>query len=126
MKVLFVKIGFSEAPGHKNPATFPTLSEANAYLRRLAFGQNPNDGYWKTDFSITFDDGTVYDGRFDIGADAANLEQHCLHFCKKANGDSVFSKFVKEAAKPFFLKMQPIFEDLNWRATLEGCKPVQA
>lgn len=125
MKVQSVTIGFSEAPNHAALTIFPTLADANTYLRRLSFGQKPNDGYWKTDFSIAFDDGTVYDGRFDIGADAPTLEQHCLHFCKKANGDSVFSKFVKEEAKPFFLKMQAVFEDLL-RDMLERCKSVVA
>lgn len=103
-----IEIGFSEAPGHKR-WTCKTLASANAYLWRLG---KPDLGYWKTDFKITLDDGDIYEGRFDIGADAPTLEQHIIHYCKKMNGDSVFSKFIKEEAKPYWLKMQGVFERL--------------
>lgn len=108
-KVKEVEIGFSEAPGHSGRKTFLTLSAANAYLHH--FGK-PDLGYWKTDFKVTFEDGDVYEGRFDIGSDAPTLEQHVIHFCKKMNGDSRFSRFVKEEAKPYWLKMQTVFEQL--------------
>jgi hypothetical protein len=42
----------------------------------LTMAPRPDLGYYKTDFVITYADGSEYKGRYDIGADAATLAQH--------------------------------------------------
>lgn len=76
MAILSVALPFTEAD-FETPMEFASLAEANAFLAKVT---PPELGYYKTDFAIIWTDGAVYNGRFDIGADAPTLEEHCRAF----------------------------------------------
>ncbi len=63
-----IEITFSECPGHKNPISFFSIHSANTYLRQLSRShcKAEMEGYYKTDFKITFEDGMEYAGRIDL------------------------------------------------------------
>lgn len=103
-----VHIGFSEAPGVKGMLFKGenALSAANAYLSRVEAPKG--GGYYKTDFTITFEDGLEYSGRYDIGSDCPTLQEHCRNFSRRV----VANKYSAERAVEFYGKMLPRLEAL--------------
>lgn len=81
-KITEVAFGFSEAGfaplSFEDKGEISALNQANAFLKRVT---PPELGYYKTDFKVTFADGHVYEGRYDIGSDAASIEEHVVKFC---------------------------------------------
>ena len=77
-----VEFGFSENPKAYN-RKFSNLFSADRLLYSLNRDAERENllGYWKTDFAIKFSDGSLYSGRYDIGADAPNLTQHLINYC---------------------------------------------
>ncbi len=89
-----VEIPFSESPDLK-PGCVPAMQnmrEANVVFRweNYKAEQKRTDGkllgYYKTDFVITFSDGTQYQGRFDLGSDESDLTRHVRRFCEVYSG----------------------------------------
>lgn len=81
-----VRIAFtySEAPGFVSgsPRVFEGDECWTQASHRLAMLPRPNLGYYKTDFTVTYEDGETYRGRYDVGADAPTLGQHIRDFIK--------------------------------------------
>lgn len=50
----------------------------------LALIEPPKIGYYKTAFCVLYEDGEVYEGRYDIGSDAPTLREHILGFANRA------------------------------------------
>jgi hypothetical protein len=75
-----ITIGFSESPHIREGIDFagPCLWQAAADY--LTFWPGPDLGYYKTDFTVTYEDGTEYSGRYDIGADRDTLGDHMRAF----------------------------------------------
>lgn len=64
------------------PKTAYSFDDADLLLWRIA-QHGPDLGYYKTDFAIEFEDGTVYEGRFDVARwDRAqpDLRKHVREF----------------------------------------------
>ena len=78
-----VKFGFSE-DRQSNQAQFKSLREADSFLvgRNSQARWEELDGYWKTDFTITFSNDETYTGRYDIGGDAPTLTDHVINYLK--------------------------------------------
>jgi hypothetical protein len=73
---VMIELPFTEAPVPLPHGPFQgpdCWDQANRWLRLVA---PPNLGYYKTDFTVTYEDDTTYEGRYDIGADAPTLGQH--------------------------------------------------
>lgn len=93
-KAIKIEIGFSESPHIKEgfAPVFDSMAKANQFF----FWQNKDAetakengkllGYYKTDFTIHFADGTKYEGRYDIGADQPDLTSHVKRFCEVYSG----------------------------------------
>ena len=69
-KIVKVEFPFSENHRfqrmYQNPGpSFKTIEEANAFLRFIAH-ESPTKGYDKTDFRTVWEDGEVYEGRYDL------------------------------------------------------------
>jgi hypothetical protein len=75
-----VKVTRAEGPTHECiTRTVASLDEATSMLRRWSFSAPKNGGYDKCDFWITFADGEVYAGRFDMTYDLegeGSLQEH--------------------------------------------------
>ena len=56
--------GLSSECGKKHTAK--SYAEAEAILTRMAHSAPKSGGYDKTDFTVTFEDGETYDGRYDL------------------------------------------------------------
>ena len=102
-KVVKVEIGFSESPDIQNAPVFLSMSDANIFFsRHNRQAEQDRDsgkllGYYKTDFAITFDDGTQYNGQYDIGSDASNLTTHIRSFALAYSGRNHPSQMSKIA-----------------------------
>lgn len=84
-----VTIGWSEngAVRAMTPKVYPSLSAADAALRR-AFDREPvAGGYDKTDYSVRWDDGQTHEGRLDVSA--ASLTRAAGHGLLRAHLDDV-------------------------------------
>ena len=92
IKVKSIQFGFSESPHINKGITFPDWESAENYLTpiiiatELAKKGGTKSGYYKTDFTITFEDGEVYKGRYDIGSDESTLRQHVRRFIETYSG----------------------------------------
>jgi hypothetical protein len=65
-RVRKVTIDCAEGPNFiLGPKTASSFEEADRLLWKIA-EHGPDLGYYKTDFAITFEDGSVYEGRFDV------------------------------------------------------------
>ena len=93
-KIIKVEIGFSESPDIRNNPVFSSMLEANRFFsshNRQAEQDRDSGkllGYYKTDFTLVFDDGTQYKGRYDIGSDAPDLTTHIRSFALAYSGRS--------------------------------------
>lgn len=67
-----VRTGFSECRAMAN-REFKSYSE---FDRAVGSVKEPKLGYYKTDFSVEYEDGSIYNGRYDIGSDAETLRRH--------------------------------------------------
>lgn len=74
-----IEFGFSENPllAHR---VFTSWAAADAYVRPIA-EEKGNRGYDKTDFSVTFADGYVYQGRLDVNCQAWSVARHIRENC---------------------------------------------
>jgi len=103
IKIKSVIFTFSESNQVKCGIEF-SLDSANHHLANVA---KPSLGYYKTDFTITFEDGEEYKGRYDIGSDYPTLSDHVINFCQIYGGikkpsrmtDSQWEKFKKVYGK---------------------------
>lgn len=92
-KVTRVAFFASESPNIKGRLEYNSMAEANAFIQgqeaeaRWRKGRGEMLGYYKTDFLVTFEDGSHYQGRFDIGSeDGGNLTDHITQFCRCYSG----------------------------------------
>lgn len=94
IKAVKIEIGFSEHPAIQQfgAPTFTCMRSANEYFahenRMVEYAKALNQmmGYYKTDFTITFEDGTQYKGRYDFGSDAVDLTTHIRRFAECYSG----------------------------------------
>ncbi len=92
IKVIKIELTFSESPNFTCPKVFNDLEIANGFIWREHFRATQDKasgkllGYFKTDFTLTFEDGETYSGRFDIGSDARDLSSHVIGFCEVYGG----------------------------------------
>lgn len=91
--VVSIKLERAEGPSDQCgiPVTVATFAEANAVLRTWAL-DCPADmlGYLKNDFWVTYADGEVYEGRYDLTHEdqtSASVERHITQFLKFHAGD---------------------------------------
>ncbi len=111
-----VELTFTESPHFKcstvTPKTFDSMGAVNSFLRSQHYRNAPDLGYYKTDFTITWADGNIYQGRFDIGSDREDLTAHVKSFCSvyslryrpqhfKDNHWEHFCKTYKESGKKY-------------------------
>lgn len=82
IKAKSIKITFSESGNFTSPEEFRTFADANVFLRELARNApGPGGGYYKTDFTITFEDGETYEGRIDLtNVESPDLVEHVRKF----------------------------------------------
>jgi hypothetical protein len=83
IKARKITIDCAEGPNFlQGPKTTSSFEEADHLLYQIA-EHGPDIGYYKTDFSITFEDGTVYEGRFDVyrwDRERPDLRKHVREF----------------------------------------------
>ncbi len=77
IKVKSIELGFSESNQIPFGKTFGSFRAVNSFLNGI---KRPELGYYKTDFTVTFEDGEVYTGRYDIGSDLSTLDGHIKSF----------------------------------------------
>ena len=106
MKVTKVSIGFSESPEIIAPVEFNSLEKANSFLSKCL---TPEIGYYKTDFTIHFDNGEEYKGRYDIGCDTPTLEEHCFNFSDSMSNGKGFGRYVNEEARELYKRFASVF-----------------
>lgn len=124
MKLDIQKIEFTakEGPtGETLPPPFKNWEDANAQLSRWRWFA-PNDGsYYKTDFTVTFSDGSEYSGRIDLERNQyitlqSHMRQHLAFIlnpekdeytdAQNAELRNLCAKSVPEAAR--------LFKSVNW------------
>ena len=71
-----IEFPFTERPDVRGHVVFEGDDCWAQAQRWLTMSPRPELGYYKTDFTITYADGTTYSGRYDIGADSHTLAQH--------------------------------------------------
>jgi hypothetical protein len=77
-----IVIGWSESPYISLGQTFTgenLWEEAARYLNQFPL-PSIKGTYYKTDFTVHFEDGTQYGGRYDIGSDAPTIGEHIRGF----------------------------------------------
>lgn len=79
-----IAFGFSEAEGLGN-RTFTTWGAADRAVLAVA-GDMTDRGYYKTDFTVTFADGYVYQGRLNVNANEWSVSAHILAQCEFGTG----------------------------------------
>jgi len=84
IKAASITIGFSEHPDHQHPKSFSgenCWADAQSYLNSLV-AAIPEDllGYYKTDFSIQWEDDKEYEGRLDLKHPNSSNSDHHLPF----------------------------------------------
>ena len=89
--VVKVSLLWSENDSMPLPRHFPTIDEADAYLRRMAHDAPKDGSYHKTDFQIVFADGEDYKGRYDLTHPDAregpvSIARHVLRFALHYSG----------------------------------------
>jgi hypothetical protein len=81
IKLKRIVFGFSEAAGLGNQV-FSGFAAANEALSRARL-KAPTLGYNKTDFTLEYEDGETYSGRYDVGRDNFDtLQMHVRQFCE--------------------------------------------
>ena len=92
LQVVKIETGFSEAGPEVENRTFSSFAEFNGMVNSPHL--QPGQGYYKTDFVVTFEDGVQYKGRFDIGCDSETLQAH-MEYCIGRMGcaDEFHSKY---------------------------------
>ena len=88
IKAKAVVVSFSESPDFSGLRTFNDFESANLFLRELARNApGPNEGYYKTDFMIVFEDGEDYKGRIDLtNFETPDLGDHVRKFVRFYSG----------------------------------------
>lgn len=61
---------------------FPNLEIADIALAGIAIRKQPNTGYDKTSFRITFSDGEKYEGRLDLTRNEYSIREHARSFLR--------------------------------------------
>lgn len=80
IKVKAVKVTFAEMT---MPGDYRSLADFDsAVIRHIPLGYN-GLGYFKIYFTVTFEDGVEYCGRYDAGCDRPTLAQHIRAFRSK-------------------------------------------
>lgn len=73
--------------GPDSTATVATWAEAESVLRGWSHTAPEDGSYHKCDFKITYEDGQVYDGRYDLTQPRdVTLEEHVRHFVEVGSG----------------------------------------
>jgi hypothetical protein len=87
-KAKSITITFSESPDFGTPRAFSDFESANTFLRELSRNApGPHEGYFKTDFTITFEDGETYSGRIDLtNFETPDLGAHVRKFVEFYSG----------------------------------------
>lgn len=93
-----VSIALHRAEGKTDDATATTFAEATKKLREWSWtAPKEGGGYHKCDFKITFSDGSVYEGRFDLNdGPVAFLADHCQKYLNFASGRVKPHKYTDE------------------------------
>lgn len=98
-----VVVGYTEAPAsiRQIKSDLTTWDAANAYFSALDHSAKRDleaaghgGSYYKTDFTIVFDDGSEYSGRFDAGTVGGNLTDNVLRFLKTTQQEEA-KKFLQ-------------------------------
>ena len=95
IEIEHIRFPFSESGDKRLDSLFKIWEDAEIALSRV----NPPDlGYYKTDFEITWEDGEIYEGRYDIGSDFPTLKEHVLNFLNRMSekGNSDAKSFVEK------------------------------
>lgn len=103
-----IKIEIERVEGKKSECgrhTVTTWTAANTLLNQMSHTAPECGGYDKTDFKVTFDDGSEYAGRVDLSRDQSqNLGYHILEFARFYSGrhcpshldDSDYSRLMSQ------------------------------
>lgn len=92
IKATKITILWSEASNNENIEFTGdnVFGQANAYLKRLARTlPEKHLGYYKTKFRIEYEDGVVYEGRYDLKRHDViygNIGRHVRQFCEFYSG----------------------------------------
>jgi len=75
---------------------FPNLEIADIALAGIAIRKQPNTGYDKTSFRITFSDGEKYEGRLDLTRNEYSIREHARSFLRFYAGRANPTHLTKE------------------------------
>lgn len=96
-----ISFTYSECPGVNAPRSFSGPDVWRRAAHWLAMLPKPDLGYYKTDFTVTYEDGETYEGRYDIGADAPTLGSHIRGFIKSLERHPADNESVVEEYRTF-------------------------
>lgn len=100
---------------------FPNLDIADIALAGIAVRLQPNSGYDKTAFRITFSDGEKYEGRLDLTRSDYSIRDHARSFLRFHSGLAKPSHLT-DAQYKSYLAMQSEEEKqgcIDWLNTRE-------
>ncbi|TVY09926.1 LPD25 domain-containing protein [Paenibacillus cremeus] len=99
IKVKEITFLWSESSEVKDGQTVSTFAEAEEIILRIAYSKD-TQGYDKTKFCITWEDGNTYSGRIDVLASyrhkAAPLKEHIEGHCLFMMGDNKPSHYTQQ------------------------------
>jgi hypothetical protein len=99
-KAVSIVLNRAEGPSDlcNKPVILNSFDQATQRLRAWSYTAPINGGYDKIDFTITFDNGEVYRGRYDLENKAGimPLDQHCLQYLTFASGRKKPLKFTDD------------------------------
>jgi len=82
------------------PLSFKSWSEVNRYILEKSMTQKDRQGYLKCFFKVTFEDGFIYSGRYDILKpvnEKADLKDHVFRFVEYCINDDSDPTMQEEA-----------------------------
>lgn len=94
MNITSITIKWSESNQIEDGHVFPSLEEANQFLRRVARDEKGKIGYCKVSYAAQFEDGEVYEGRIDV----TENDGHCFLEAMQS-----FVSFYSGKSKPHWM-----------------------
>jgi hypothetical protein len=103
---------FSESPVLANQS-FTRWSDATNAVLAVSTKMTSMLGAYKTDFTITFTDGFVYEGRLDVTPEVYDLAQHIHDFCTFHTGTKKPGHLSSEQYQGYLQSLRAMHSNLT-------------